>query len=55
MLREITGGNSFRRPAHGCMTPAQGTRVWPGHSTVRITWRNLVFSDDDFVRQYSSV
>jgi hypothetical protein len=52
---EIAGGDSFRRRMHGCMSRARGTRPRPGHSTVRITWRNLVFSDDDFIRQYFQV
>jgi len=40
---------------HGRMSHPRGTPVSPDNSKVRNTWPNLVFPDDDFVRQYSYV
>ena len=46
--RKIAGGDSFRRRMHGCMSHTQGAPARPGSFHRRITWRNLVFSGDDF-------
>jgi hypothetical protein len=46
---------SFHPPMHGPHEPAAGTADIGELFLGRITWRNLVFSDDDFVRQYFHV
>jgi hypothetical protein len=51
-LRRIDRRILFRHRAHGRMSYSRGTRLFPDHSKNRITWRNLVFSDEDFARQY---
>jgi hypothetical protein len=52
---EPTGRILFHHRTHGCMSHSRGTRPSPNHSKNRITWRNLVFSDEDFARQYFQV
>jgi hypothetical protein len=51
-LRRIDRRILFRLLMHGRMSHSRGTRLSPDHSNNRITWRNLVFSDEDFARQY---
>jgi hypothetical protein len=46
---------SFHLPMHGAHEPAAGTADIGELFLGRITWRNLVFSDDDLARQYFHV
>ena len=46
---------SFHLPMHGPHEPAAGTEDSSELFLGRITWRNLVSADDDFVRQYFTV